>query len=212
MIIPGNGRQCKFWSTPWSPFGQLITFLGNTGPRAIGIPLSTSLGSLWNGESWTLPPARSNRMKLIMAFLITISLTHTPDAAIWNTTDYDPVQNQKFSARKVYNLIRESKPIVPWKNTVWLKKAGASKQMKPVSYAIKSQNLVIISTSAVTTLFQFGVIGIFTGKSTVPLLLLFPLYPLSSRTEFHHCVKTTGVSPAPPCNCGCLQAEIACDH
>lgn len=122
MIIPGSGRQCKFWSTPWSPFGQLITFLGNTGPRAIGIPLSTSLGSLWNGKSWTLPPARSNIMKLVMTFLITISLTHTPDAAIWNTTGFDPFQNQKFSARKVYNLIRESKPIVPWKNTVWLKK------------------------------------------------------------------------------------------
>ncbi|KAL0731162.1 hypothetical protein Bca4012_027256 [Brassica carinata] len=45
-----------------------------------------------------------------------------PDAAIWNTTGFDPVQNQKFSARKVSNLIRDSKPVVPWKNTVWLKK------------------------------------------------------------------------------------------
>ncbi|KAF3586094.1 hypothetical protein F2Q69_00027482 [Brassica cretica] len=144
MIIPGSGRQCKFWSTPWSPFGQLITFLGNTGPRAIGIPLSTSLGSLWNGKSWTLPPARSNIMKLVMTFLITISLTRTPDAAIWNTTGFDPVQNQKFSARKVYNLIRESKPIVPWKNTVWLKKVWGT--------IARNLNLVLQSNSWNATL------------------------------------------------------------
>lgn len=41
-IIPGNGKHCSFWSTPWSPMGPLLHYFGNIGTSLSGIPLSTN--------------------------------------------------------------------------------------------------------------------------------------------------------------------------
>lgn len=119
-IIPGNGSRCKFWTSPWSPFGQLISYLGNSGPRTTGIPITATLASLWINNSWALPSARSNKMEEVLTHLTTISLSPCPDIAIWDTSGSG--QNQKFSSGQIYNLIREQKPEVPWKNLVWQKK------------------------------------------------------------------------------------------
>ncbi|KAG5387133.1 hypothetical protein IGI04_038604 [Brassica rapa subsp. trilocularis] len=121
-ILPGNGRECRFWTSPWSPFGQLINFVGQSGPRSTGIPISSSLASLWSNDSWTLAPARSDRMEEVLTYLTSISLSDRPDTMIWNTSTTRSNQSRCFSANQVYNLIRESNPSVAWKNVVWLKR------------------------------------------------------------------------------------------
>ncbi|CAF2074534.1 unnamed protein product [Brassica napus] len=85
-IIPGNESRCKFWTSPWSPFGQLISYLGNSGPRTTGIPITATLASLWINNSWALPSARSNKMEEVLTHLTTISLSPCPDIAIWDTS------------------------------------------------------------------------------------------------------------------------------
>ncbi|KAH0906978.1 hypothetical protein HID58_038805, partial [Brassica napus] len=83
-ILPGNGNSIFFWTTPWSPFGQLIKFVGHNGPRHYGIPLSSSLASLWVGDSWAIGPARSQEMEQVQVFLSTVTLSDHEDTPEWS--------------------------------------------------------------------------------------------------------------------------------
>lgn len=78
-IIPGNGRNCRFWLDLWTPFGPLIMFIGDNGPRETGINITASLASLWRQENWRLPPARSPRMEQLLIHLTTVALSDDPD-------------------------------------------------------------------------------------------------------------------------------------
>ena len=121
-ILPENGNSIFFWTTPWSPFGQLINFVGHNGPRQYGIPLSSSLASLWVGETWDIGPARSQEMEQVQIFLSNVSLSEHEDMPEWSRLGTTPATNNKFVSAKVYNYIRESKPLVSWHHVAWLKK------------------------------------------------------------------------------------------
>lgn len=41
-IVPGHERNCRFWYDPWTPFGPLISFIGEHGPRRTGINISAT--------------------------------------------------------------------------------------------------------------------------------------------------------------------------
>ncbi|WZZ72352.1 hypothetical protein YC2023_083722 [Brassica napus] len=53
-------------------------------------------------------------MEEVLTHLTKISLSLCPNIAIWDTSGSG--QNKKFSSGQIYNLIREQKPKVPWKN------------------------------------------------------------------------------------------------
>lgn len=118
-IIPGNGYSISFWRSPWSSFGPLLQRIGSHGPRQTGIPLSSSLSTLWNGSSWILSPARSLMMEQVHIHLSTITLSSSPDHPVWNSTGIGANNNNKFIISEIYDSIRESRPKVPWNKAVW---------------------------------------------------------------------------------------------
>ncbi|KAG2292653.1 hypothetical protein Bca52824_039322 [Brassica carinata] len=121
-IIPGNGISCHFWTTPWSPFGPLLSYIGPQGPRQAGIPLNSTLASLWNGHSWRISPARSSEMEALHIHLTSLVLSTAPDTPTWNASSSLVAASNKFISSQVYNLLRETRPLVPWRNIVWLKR------------------------------------------------------------------------------------------
>lgn len=121
-IVPGNGRTCNFWTTPWSQFGQLIKFIGANGPRQTGISISSTLSSMWIENSWIMGPARTTAMEQVQTHLSTISLSDSDDYPVWTKDGVAAAPGNSFVSAKIYHSLRVSKPRVPWAKVVWLKK------------------------------------------------------------------------------------------
>ncbi|CAA7020699.1 unnamed protein product [Microthlaspi erraticum] len=112
----GNGRNCRFWSDNWSPFGNIHNYLlGNEGSR-LGIPLKATLASLHRRDEWRLPPARSDRLVSIQAHLTTISITNQEDYYEW---EIEGQVSKKFGTGEVYRQLRGEMATVPWTKAVW---------------------------------------------------------------------------------------------
>lgn len=101
-IAVGNGETTYFWTSNWSPFGNIRNYLQGEGPRHFGIPPMTTLAELWKDDNWNLPPARSERQVNILTFLTTISLSHARDEYSWEPNDN--VSNT-YSARRIYDFV-----------------------------------------------------------------------------------------------------------
>lgn len=54
-----NGLSRRFWTDNWSPFGNLREFLQLGAHSSMGISELATLASLYQNNSWRLPPARS---------------------------------------------------------------------------------------------------------------------------------------------------------
>lgn len=66
------------WLLYKSPFGPLIQHIGSLGPRRSGIPLSSNLSALWNGNSWIVSPARTLQMEQVHIHISHLSPYRTP--------------------------------------------------------------------------------------------------------------------------------------
>ncbi|KAJ4881254.1 Uncharacterized protein Rs2_38309 [Raphanus sativus] len=112
----GNGETCYYWSSNWSPYGNIRNYLQGEGSRQSGVPNTTTLAELWELGSWNLPPARSERQVNVQTFLSTLVLTDLRD-------EYEWIPNGKrsltYSARNTYDFLRSAAPTVSWHQQVW---------------------------------------------------------------------------------------------
>ncbi|XP_048624100.1 uncharacterized protein LOC106453611 [Brassica napus] len=113
-----NGLSCRFWSDNWSPFGNMRSFLQLGANTSMGIPETATLASLYQNNSWRLPPARSEEQVQLHTYLTTITFTEGQDSYEWVI---DGRLNHSYSIGTVYHNLREQGPIVPWTQTVWNK-------------------------------------------------------------------------------------------
>ncbi|KAG2325067.1 hypothetical protein Bca52824_007795 [Brassica carinata] len=123
-VLPGNGSSCSFWLTPWSPYGQLLSYFGSGRRRQSGIPLNATLASLWNGDAWSISPARSPQMEQVQIHLSTVILPDSPDVPEWNSNGItsNSIFNNNFVPCKIYDSLRVRKEPVSWSKIVWLQK------------------------------------------------------------------------------------------
>lgn len=98
----GNGETTYFWSSNWSPFGNISHFLQDESTLRVGIPRSATLAELWEIDHWVLPPARSDKQVRIYAFLSTLVLTETSDLYIWCLGGHPSLN---YSTRHIYDIL-----------------------------------------------------------------------------------------------------------
>ncbi|XP_013615239.1 PREDICTED: uncharacterized protein LOC106321526 [Brassica oleracea var. oleracea] len=115
-IIPRNGRNSRFWSDNWSPFGNLRTYLDLPSSTSLGIRASATLEDLYQQDRWLLPHPRSETQLNLHIFLSTISLTDGTDEYIWSPLG-SPLST--YSTGMIYNAIKHHEPAVPWSKIVW---------------------------------------------------------------------------------------------
>ena len=112
----GNGETCYYWSSNWSPFGNIRNYLQGEGPRQFGIPPMTTFAELWELGAWTLPPARSERQVNIQTYLSTLTLSDSREEYEWMPNGK---KSLKYSARNTYDSLRNAHPHVSWHKEVW---------------------------------------------------------------------------------------------
>lgn len=115
-ILPGNGRDTRFWSDNWSPFGNLRLFLGLPVSSNIGIQHSATLHDVYRNDRWRLPQPRSESQLSLHVYLSTVTLTEESDVYEWSPQG-SPLTS--YSTGMVYDLIKTHQPQVPWSAVVW---------------------------------------------------------------------------------------------
>ncbi|KAL1223760.1 hypothetical protein V5N11_020313 [Cardamine amara subsp. amara] len=66
----GDGRFASFWFDNWTDLGQLITLIGDNGPRLLRIRLDARVADATRLGSWHLPAARSDSAQELQIRLI----------------------------------------------------------------------------------------------------------------------------------------------
>ena len=77
--VLGNGRTTSFWFDNWTPLGQLITYLGPLGPRALRIRKEAVVADVARDSTWSLPHPRSQQEVDLHSHLTTITLPLSHD-------------------------------------------------------------------------------------------------------------------------------------
>ncbi|KAF8116332.1 hypothetical protein N665_0019s0012 [Sinapis alba] len=97
-----GGGETFFWHDPWTPFGDLLEYLGPSGPANLGIPMDSLISDIIIGSSWVLRPARTDRQVHFQAYLLTIPLTQEADYAVWKVDDK---VCSNFSAKSIWRSL-----------------------------------------------------------------------------------------------------------
>ncbi|XP_056852587.1 uncharacterized protein LOC130501776 [Raphanus sativus] len=119
----GNGEDTSFWHDVWTPFGQLISHIGPSGPRALRLRNEARVTDAIRGSSWSLPHPRSQREVELHIYLTTISLPlseHINDEYEWVTGDSSSIV---FRSSATWEMLRPRGELKDWFDVVWFKGA-----------------------------------------------------------------------------------------
>ena len=114
----GDGRNCRFWTDNWSPYGSLEAFLLGSSQSRLGIARTATLADLNEEGNWILPPARSEEWLQLQIHLTTVALNHTNDYYEW-ILEENPAT--KYSTSMVYKKLKGADGLVPWAKVIWNK-------------------------------------------------------------------------------------------
>lgn len=117
----GNGKQASFWHDSWTPFGPLVKYIGQQGPRELGIPSDAFIASVLTHEGWNMRHARSDRA---MDLQIHLSSVRIPQLFIFDDEYYwcvNDLELDKFSTKHTWKFLRPRGPVQDWTATVWFK-------------------------------------------------------------------------------------------
>ena len=67
--ILGNDQTTSFWYDVWTPFGQLITYLGERGPSQLRVPLHGSISDACSTTGWSIASPRSDEALELQIYL-----------------------------------------------------------------------------------------------------------------------------------------------
>ncbi|XP_013673846.1 uncharacterized protein LOC106378231 [Brassica napus] len=114
-----DGVDSRFWFDIWTPFRQLIKYLGDSGPRDIRLPLSASVKDATNKTGWTLPQPRSDNAMVLHIHLTTVQLPLQQsilDSFHWIVQAKDC---KGFSSSKTWEAVRPRAEEKVWAKSVW---------------------------------------------------------------------------------------------
>lgn len=121
--VVGNGLNTSFWFDVWTPLGQLISYIGSSGPRALRVQCDVVVADAVNASSWLLPHPRSQQEVDLHSHLTTINLplnSDVLDAYIWIAGD-SPLN--VFRSADTWEVMRPRQEAKDWFDVVWFKGA-----------------------------------------------------------------------------------------
>lgn len=118
-----NGLTTKFWLDAWTPFGNLMNYIGEGGPRQFRVPLHTTVAEVCSNGYWNLPSPRSENAMSLHIYLTTIPVPDAlgeNDSVLWHVNGS---AESTFSAAKTWEVLRPSDTAKPWASVIWFKGA-----------------------------------------------------------------------------------------
>lgn len=116
----GNGRRTSFWFDTWTPFGQLISFLGETGPSLLRVPIRASVANASDGRRWKLASPRSDDALTLIAHLTTVKPpTDEDDEDYYDWRTSVGVAGSTYTARRTWEVLRSRAEPKEWAKQIW---------------------------------------------------------------------------------------------
>ncbi|XP_023635728.1 uncharacterized protein LOC111829911 [Capsella rubella] len=109
----GDGTSCSFWFDNWTPFGDLITFLGPEAHRRMGLPLDSTVAKARSTNGWIFRGARTNNAQLLLSHLAEIDIQlDVKDIYLWAKPNGEP--QQRFNFYDTWVLCKAPSQEVSW--------------------------------------------------------------------------------------------------
>lgn len=106
----GNGCTTFFWHDSWTPFGPLIKFIGEDGPRTLWLPLNSKVSHACNAVGWKLPPPRSDNALLLHTHLTLVPLPSQVIIDDYSSWVFGNDAGSVFSSSKSWDILRPREP------------------------------------------------------------------------------------------------------
>lgn len=103
----GNGKVICFWYDIWTPFGLLISYVGEGGPRSLRIPLEAKVVDAFDNVRWRLASPRSEA-----------SLDLPNYCYEWCD---DGVSSNQYLASTTWAAMRLRSDVKSWADLIWFK-------------------------------------------------------------------------------------------
>ncbi|XP_023638061.1 uncharacterized protein LOC111830446 [Capsella rubella] len=114
----GDGNSCSFWFDNWTPFGDLITFLGPGAHQRMGLPLDSTVAKARSRDGWNFRGARNLNEELLLSHLVgTVFNEDEKDVFLWARPNGEP--QERFSFSGTWQLYKPVGQEVPWHKQVW---------------------------------------------------------------------------------------------
>ncbi|XP_020871402.1 uncharacterized protein LOC110225772 [Arabidopsis lyrata subsp. lyrata] len=121
LCIVGNGRDAWFWHDNWTPFGPLIKYFGEHGPRSLRVPITARVADVCNANGWTIAHPRSDQGESLQIYLSSIQLP----TSVSNSDHFEWVIERKstngFSSSKTWEQLRPREDEKAWAPLIWFK-------------------------------------------------------------------------------------------
>lgn len=121
--VLGNGMNTSFWLDVWTPLGQLLSYIGANGPRALRIRKDVVMADAITGANWSLPHPRSQKEVELHCYLTTVSLplsNDVEDNLEWLAGDSSL---RVFNSQATWEVLRPRQDAKEWFDVVWFKGA-----------------------------------------------------------------------------------------
>ncbi|KAL9841022.1 putative RNA-directed DNA polymerase [Arabidopsis thaliana] len=119
----GDGKAASFWCDNWTPFGPLISFIGNDGPRDLRVALNAKIRDACSSNGWNIAAPRSDQALSLHMHLTSVNLP----TDVMGADSYSWVVNNKsfdrFSSSATWEALRPRESPVSWTRAVWFKGA-----------------------------------------------------------------------------------------
>lgn len=117
----GNGSKAWFWHDSWTPFGSLLTSMGDDGPRNLRIPRNAKVADACSENGWLLASPRTDHALSLHIYLSSIQLplaTAADDSFEW-VVENKPCEG--FSSSKTSEVLRPRGATMSWTDLIWFK-------------------------------------------------------------------------------------------
>lgn len=118
-----NGQRASFWFDKWTPLGPLLKYVGDDGPRLLGIPIQSSVSAALDNYSRRAHRHRSGQILALHGHLSTIHMSaHLSDGDSYSW-EIQGSEFEKFPTAKTWDYLRPRNQVKVWSDSVWFKGA-----------------------------------------------------------------------------------------
>ncbi|XP_010431231.1 PREDICTED: uncharacterized protein LOC104715533 [Camelina sativa] len=119
-----DGATVSYWFDNWSQLGPLIDFVGEDGPRLMGIPRDATVAQGTSSFGWRLPSSRTRHHLLQTVRNVLVSMDPPSAASGQDLYTWGPVESRKdsFSTKITWEALRPSALTKVWYKAVWFKR------------------------------------------------------------------------------------------
>lgn len=113
--------EISFWYDVWTPLGQLISYLSNSGPRNLRIPLQAKDAGTCDDFGWKLASPRSEGTLNLHAHLKMVRIPNSAsprDSYEWFTHG---IGSKVFSTSRTWEAMRSHSNVKLWVDLIWFK-------------------------------------------------------------------------------------------